>query len=300
MMQQCKFVYEKNHFEQAISPFREMLAYELLWMEKNTTFKRIAEKFHSETGLLPSDLISDSKMQDGYKDVYKLIINELGDNVGVVINGTIDYPIKLRDAKYPLELFYYQGNLELLNTPSVSVVGARKVSNDGKKRAAKLVKYLVDDDFTIVSGLAEGVDTVAHTTAIELSGRTIGVLGTPLSYVYPKQNKALQENIQKNHLLISQVPFLRYANQDYRRNRLFFPERNITMSAITQATIIVEASDTSGTLIQARAALQQKRKLFILDSCFHNSAISWPKKYEAKGAIRVVDYEDIRKHLKNV
>ena len=107
----------------------------------------------------------------------------------------------------------------------------------------------------------------------------------------------LQEFISKNHLLISQVPFIRYENQDYRMNRLFFPERNVTMSAITEATVIVEASDTSGTLIQARAALQQKRKLFILDSCFKNPSISWPSKYEKKGAIRVRDYEDIKQHL---
>ena len=89
-------------------------------------------------------------------------------------------------------------------------------------------------------------------------------------------------------------------DQDFRSNRIFFPERNVTMSALTEATIIVEASDTSGTLIQARAALAQGRKLFILDSCFHNSSISWPAKYEAQGAIRVRDYDDIRKHLRCV
>ncbi|MDH8206440.1 DNA-processing protein DprA, partial [Klebsiella pneumoniae] len=77
----------------------------------------------------------------------------------------------------------------------------------------------------------------------------------------------------------SQVPFQRYLDQDYRSNRIFFPERNITMSALTKATIIVEASDTSGTLTQARAALAQGRKLFILESCFQNPSISWPAKY---------------------
>ena len=80
-------------------------------------------------------------------------------------------------------------------------------------------------------------------------------------------------------------------------NRLFFPERNVTMSALTEATIIVEAGDTSGTLIQARAALHQGRKLFILDSCFRNPSISWPQKFADKGAIRVMDYDDIRQHL---
>ncbi|WP_250205809.1 DNA-processing protein DprA, partial [Escherichia coli] len=98
--------------------------------------------------------------------------------------------------------------------------------------------------------------------------------------------------------LISQVPFHRYLEQDYRSNRIFFPERNVTMSALTEATIIIEASETSGTLTQARAALAQGRKLFILESCFRNPSITWPARFEAQGAIRVRNYEDIRRHLR--
>ena len=94
--------------------------------------------------------------------------------------------------------------------------------------------------------------------------------------------------------MISQVPIKRYHEQNFRVNRIFFPERNATMSALSQATIIVEAGETSGSLIQARAALKQGRKLFILDSCFMNSNISWPHKYAEKGAIRVRDIDDIR------
>jgi len=271
-----------------------------LWKKRNTTFKKLADEFKKYGDILPSELLIQISIEN--KEIVKseildILSKKLKYNLGIVIKGTIDYPEKLKDAKYPLELFYYQGNLELLNTRSISVVGARKVSEEGKKRAARLVKYFVKDGFTIVSGLAQGVDTVSHKTAIESGGNTIGVIGTPLSSFYPKENKELQQYISKKHLVISQVPFIRYKNQDYRMNRLFFPERNVTMSAITEATVIVEASDTSGTLIQARAALQQNRKLFILDSCFKNSSISWPAKYEAKGAIRVRDYEDIRKHL---
>lgn len=299
-MMQLQFDKSNESFEKAISPFQEMIAYEILWKKRNTTFKKLADEFKKYGDILPSELLIQISIEN--KEIVKseildILSKKLKYNLGIVIKGTIDYPEKLKDAKYPLELFYYQGNLELLNTRSISVVGARKVSEEGKKRAARLVKYFVKDGFTIVSGLAEGVDTVSHKTAIESGGNTIGVIGTPLSSFYPKENKELQQYISKKHLVISQVPFIRYKNQDYRMNRLFFPERNVTMSAITEATVIVEASDTSGTLIQARAALQQNRKLFILDSCFKNSSISWPAKYEAKGAIRVRDYEDIRKHL---
>src|ERR1019366_5376255 len=128
-------------------------------------------------------------------------------------------------------------------------------------------------------------------------GLTIGVIGTPLSQSYPATNRVLQAQIAKDYLLISQVPVVRSSEQGPRVNRMFFPERNITMSALTEATIIIEAGETSGTLIQARAALQQGRKLFILDSCFRNKKLTWPAKFAEKGAIRVTDYDDIKQHL---
>jgi len=145
--------------------------------------------------------------------------------------------------------------------------------------------------------LAEGVDTVAHQTAIEHNGYTIGVIGTPLSQAYTRDNTALQRLIREEYLLVSQVPFKKYHEQDYRSNKSFFPERNITMSALTEATIIVEGSDTSGTLYQARAALNQGRRLFILDSCFQNPSIERPDRFAKKGAIRVRDYEDTIRNL---
>lgn len=296
-MQQFDFGH-KSSFERAISPFREMAAYEALWTEKGATFKTIADKFrHAPAGARPSDLVSDTTI-DAFKSRLKDIFSQYEiEDIGVRIHGAGEYPQKLRDARHPVELFYYQGWWDLVNTRSVAVVGSRKASEEGIRRTRKLVKCLVEDDFTIVSGLAEGVDTNAHQTALALGGKTIAVIGTPLSHHYPKQNSELQRTIRDNYLLISQVPFQRYLDQDYRSNRIFFPERNITMSALTEATIIIEASDTSGTLTQARAALAQGRKLFILESCFHNPSITWPARFEAQGAIRVKDYEDIRRNL---
>jgi DNA processing protein len=176
-------------------------------------------------------------------------------------------------------------------------VGTRNPSPEGLSRTRSLVRKLVADGFTIVSGLAAGVDTQAHETALDEGGRTIAVIGTPLSFAYPRTNAALQERIGKDFLVISQVPVRRWEKQDHRWNRAFFPARNITMSALTEATVIVEAGETSGTLIQARAALKQGRKLFILDSNFNREEISWPKKFENLGAIRVRTYNDVKRHL---
>lgn len=197
-----------------------------------------------------------------------------------------------------MQLLYYQGSWALAEAPSIAVVGTREPSAEGNARARKLVKRLVKDEFTIVSGLAKGIDTEVHRTVLETGGRTIGVIGTPLNHRYPKENHSLQEEIAREHLLISQVPVLRYEHAPHAAaNRFFFIERNLTMAALTAATVIVEAGETSGTLVLARHALNQGRKLFILDSNFKNPALTWPAKFEAKGAIRVREYQDLREGL---
>jgi DNA processing protein len=228
------------------------------------------------------------------------ILNEAGvTRFGVRINGAGEYPKKLRDADHPVELLYYQGWWDLVESPCVAVVGTREPSEEGKRRAVRLTECLVRDGFTVVSGLAKGIDTIAHRTAIESGGRTIAVIGTPLSSSYPKDNRDLQRKIADEFLLISQVPIHRYSTQDWRLNRLFFPERNVTMSALTLGTVIIEAGETSGTLVQARAAMRQGRKLFILDSCFQNPKLTWPSGFEGLGAICVRDYQDVRQRLAN-
>jgi DNA processing protein len=281
-----------------ISPSVEMGAYEALWVEMGVWFKNLAEKFRSRPGALPSDILANPERAVEYSLRARELFNKGGvDHFGVRINGAGEYPLKLRDADYPVELLYYRGVWDLVETRCVAVVGSRNPTMEGVLRAKSIVKSLAQDKFTIVSGLAMGIDTVAHVSAIENDTSTVAVIGTPISNCYPKENKYLQEYIARNHLLISQVPVCRYSEQDFRRNRFFFPERNITMSALTEATIIVEASDTSGTLIQARGAIKQKRKLFILDSCFHRDGLKWPHYYEKLGAIRVKEYDDIRRHL---
>ena len=141
------------------------------------------------------------------------------------------------------------------------------------------------------------MDTAAHRAAIASGGKTIGVIGTPLGRVYPHANAELQETIARAHLLVSQVPVERYDAETPRVNRRFFPERNKTMSAISEATIIVEAGETSGTLVQAREALRQGRKLFILNICFAQPELTWPAHLAQEGAIRVRCYNDLRREL---
>ena len=281
-----------------IVPSREMAAYEALWTRKKTSFKTLAECFRSNPHAMPSELVSPDEITSAFSVVMDKISRAKITDFGVRVHGSADYPTRLRDAVNPVELLYFRGWWDLIDAPKrIAIVGSRGVSEAGVRRTRKLVRLLVEAGYTIVSGLAKGVDTVAHTTAIACGGNTIAVIGTPITESYPPENRQLQEEIAEKYLLISQVPICRYAEQDYRSNRLFFPERNVTMSAISQATVIVEASDTSGTLAQARAALQQGRKLFILDSCFLNTELSWPRHFEAQGAIRVTSIDDIQAAL---
>lgn len=284
--------------DKPISPSREMAAYEALWARQKSTFKTLADLFRDSPDAIPSELVSEEEIDTALRQVRDKIACAKIHDFGIRVRGSEDYPDRLRDAAHPVEFLYYRGWWDLIDSPKrIAIVGSRNVSEDGLRRTRKLVKLLVKNGYTIVSGLAKGVDTAAHTTAIDNGGSTIAVIGTPITEYYPPENRALQDLIAEKFLLVSQVPIWRYSTQDYRSNRLFFPERNATMSALAQATVIVEASDTSGSLAQARAALQQGRKLFILDNCFRNPKLTWPARFQTQGAIRVNGIDDIRAAL---
>lgn len=279
-----------------VSPMRELGAYEALWARPGMSVKKLAQLFRENPGALPSDLVEATVAGEMGERVLEMLRERGVSRFGISINNAGDYPRKLRDAKSPLEVLYFQGWWSLTESPSVAVVGTREPSPEGILRARKVAEQLVQDGKTVVSGLATGIDTAAHTAAIQAGGRTIAVIGTPLGEFYPKGNRALQEEIASRFLVVSQVPVYRHSLGHPLVNKYFFPERNVTMSALTEATVIVEAGETSGTLYQARAAIAQKRKLFIMDSCFQRG-LKWPEKYSALGAIRVRSYDDIRRGL---
>ena len=271
----------------------EMGAYECLWAEPAATQKRVSDRLRANPETLPSALVPEDKAQTMAQWVIDYHRERGVRRFGVRVHRAGEYPWRLRDARHPVEVLQYRGIWELSEGRCVAIVGTRKPSEDGVRRTRKLATLLARHGFTVVSGLAAGVDTQAHKAAIEADAPTIAVIGTPVSDSYPRENAGLQHEIATHHLLISEIPVYRYAQQDWRANRSWFPQRNATMSALTEATIIVEASNTSGTLIQARAALYQKRKLFILNSCFERSDLTWPERFQRQGAIRVRDLDDI-------
>lgn len=288
-------IIESLEKDNVISPYDELIAYETLWTRQGATLKKISEYLKDKD--LPSEA-DFTLLEMEKKEEIKSYFKEHPIDFSIITAKSYQYPERLKDPKYPIKLLYYKGNLDLLEAPKrISIVGARKASEMGLKRAAKLAKLLTDEGYVIVSGLAEGIDTAAMTKAIENNGKVIGVIGTPITKYYPKKNKPLQDLVAKEHLLISHVPIYRYEHEHFNTKRFYFPQRNVTMAALSQATIIVEASDTSGTLTQARACMEMGRPLFILNSCFENPNIKWPHTYEKRGAIRVRDIEDILKVL---
>lgn len=289
-----------NRFEEenTVSPYTEMIAYETLWMRDGASLKKVASEYLKDYDL-PSkaiNYISDMETIDDTKHFF----NSIDINFSIITALSYQYPQALKDAKYPIKLLYYRGNIDLLTYPKrVSIVGARKASKEGIARARKIAKELTKAGYIIVSGLAEGIDTAAMTSTLENNGKLIGVIGTPINEYYPKENRNLQDIIARDHLLISHVPIYRYSKEHFNTKKFYFPQRNVTMAAVSDATIIVEASDTSGTLTQARACVEMGRKLFILNSCFENTNIKWPHTYVKKGAIRVNNMEDIFRGLED-
>lgn len=168
---------------------------------------------------------------------------------------------------------FLAGDLGLLKRKSIAVIGARSVSEEGRARATRLARELSNAGVVVSSGLAKGVDAAAHRAAIEAGGHTIGVIGTPLDKAYPVENAALQQEIYRDHLLVSQF---RIGERTYQSD---FPKRNRLMAALSDGSVIVEASDTSGTLHQATECVKLGRWLFILRSAVENEDIKWPQRF---------------------
>lgn len=159
----------------------------------------------------------------------------------------------------------------------VSIVGSRKASDIGIRRAAKLARLLVERNVTVVSGLAAGIDGAAHTEAMRCGGRTVAVLGTPLNATHPVKHRGLQEQIMREHLAVSQF------EPGSVTGRASFPMRNRTMALISDATVIVEAGEKSGTIYQGWETLRLGRSLCILAS-LARSGFEWVRKLQEHGA----------------
>ncbi|MGH3901202.1 MAG: DNA-processing protein DprA [Pseudonocardiaceae bacterium] len=178
--------------------------------------------------------------------------------LGVHTFRDASYPAQLREIHQVPPVLFSRGTLGP-GEPAVSVVGSRRASGHSLDWAAEVSAALVSAGITVVSGLAAGIDTAAHTAALDAGGRTVAVLGTGINRVYPAANRDLQERIACEGLVLSQFW------PDTAATKKSFPLRNATMSGYGRATIVVEAGETSGARIQARVGVEHGRPVILRD-----------------------------------
>ncbi|MEU8172263.1 DNA-processing protein DprA [Microbispora hainanensis] len=189
-----------------------------------------------------------------------------------------DYPSQLRSIHQMPPVLFSRGMLRA-DHRAIAVVGTRQASERGLGIASAVATDLARNGVTVVSGLAKGIDTAAHRAALEVDGRTVAVVGTGINQFYPAQNRALQERISREGLVISQFwP----DTPPHQRN---FPMRNAVMSGYAAATVVVEAPWKSGARIQARLALEHGRPVVMPDQLLEHD---WARDYAKKPGVHVV------------
>jgi DNA processing protein len=186
------------------------------------------------------------------------------DSHHIVPYGSDEYPeilTQLRGA--PLMLFVI-GKIDSLHLPSLAIIGSRNPTQGGISNAVNFSRYLAKSGYTIVSGLAQGIDTAAHRGALDVNGRTVAFLGHGIDRVYPAQNYDLAHQIAETGALVTEYPL---GTPPGKRH---FPERNRLISGLTLGTLVIEAARRSGSLITARLAAEQGREVFALPGSIHN------------------------------
>lgn len=276
----------------------------LIWLNSlnvgNRTIERIMKQVPQLVDLweLPSDKLYNLKSINN-KIIDKIISNRKDDylkrlfhivdeqNINIITIFDKDYPRRLHYIYDNPKVIYLKGNLTEEDSLAIAVVGSRKVTSYGRWATEKFVEELVKLDVTIVSGLALGVDGIAHNKALEGNGRTIGVLGNGLDIIYPRKNRDLYREVPKNGALMSEyflgVPPLAYN----------FPQRNRIISGLSLGVIIIEAKEKSGSLITASHALEQGKEVFALPGNINSIFSKGTNKLIKDGAKLIMDIDDI-------
>jgi DNA processing protein len=202
-----------------------------------------------------------------------------------------DYPPLLKEVASPPPVLFYRGTLSALGYPAVAIVGARKASLAAVRITLDLARDLAGRGFTIVSGLARGIDTAAHRGALEAGGRTVAVLGCGIDVVYPAENEHLAGAIcDAGAVITEQLP----ATAPLRQN---FPQRNRIISGLSLGTVVVEAGEVSGALITAAYALDQNRSVFAVPSTPGLARSRGSNRLLKEGATLVESADDIVSEL---
>ncbi|MFC1751895.1 DNA-processing protein DprA [Thermoproteota archaeon] len=217
-------------------------------------------------------------------DAYQERLNQ--EKIGCLFYDSDYYPAILKEISDPPLVLYYKGRPEILHTDYLGVVGPRAASDYGKAVTSRLVRDVLPY-FGIVSGLAKGIDTCAHETALHYSGRTAAVVGTGLDQVYPQSNLKLFNRIIEKGCVVSEYP------PGIGPKAFHFPQRNRIIAGLSKGVLVCEANEKSGALITARLAGDYGREVFAVPGSIFSSSTVGPHKLIQTGAKLVTGYEDI-------
>lgn len=227
--------------------------------------------------------IISNRKNDNIKKLYKEIEKE---NIKLITIYDDNYPLDLKNIDDNPKVLYLKGS-DIEEGLSIAIVGSRKATAYGKWACEKFTKELVDMDVTIVSGMASGIDTIAHKTALHYGGKTIGVLGNGIDVIYPKSNRNLYNSMEDKNSIISEFPL---GTKPLAFN---FPQRNRIISGISKGIIVIEAQEKSGSLITAHHGLDQGKDIFALPGNINSLFSGGTNKLIKDGAKPLLDIDDI-------
>lgn len=211
----------------------------------------------------------------------------LAQNISVLTLPEPEYPRLLREIEQPPPVLYIRGDLTPADDFSVAMVGTRKVTSYGQQITRDTSTFLAGHGLTIVSGLARGVDALAHQHALKAGGRTIAVLGSGVDVIYPPEHRKLAEAIIENGAIISDYPL------GTKPEGVNFPPRNRIISGLSLATIVIEAGDRSGALITADFAVEQGRDVFAVPGNVLSPMSQGPNRLIQNGAYAMISPQDV-------
>ena len=210
------------------------------------------------------------------------------DSIEIIKDTDEKYPIRLREVKGRPRKLYVKGDSSLLNNSSIAIVGSRDIDEYGYEQAKRFSSFLSQKGLTIISGLARGVDSVAHTYSKEKKGKTIAVLASGFNYIYPEENKRLYEEIlEEGGCVITEW------EEDTPVDMNRFPKRNRIISGLSVATLVIEAKYKSGSTITARYSMKQQKPVFCIPGNIDRVRSGGTNKLISEGAYLVVSPVEI-------
>lgn len=258
-------------------------------------FKNIEKAFNcSQKDLSEIEGLSIKKAEKFLKQRDSIDIDEtfskvIDNGISILTYEDLDYPYLLKEIANPPAVLYIKGDLKSCNLDkTVAVVGSRRASSNGKDSLQRILKDLANTDLCIVSGLASGIDTTAHYSAIENNLKTIGVIASGFDFVYPESNRNLYKMIEESSGAILTEYYPTFEPLKFR-----FPERNRIVTGISYGTLVVEAALKSGALISANLTLEQGRELMCVPGLISNPNTQGIYKLLKNGATLVTEGEDI-------